>query len=219
MPISFALPSISPALCPALFSIPRTPPAFPLVFPSPVQSVSAWRKQAKAEKGAGMPSTQSRVLIKSFTCNLCWIGIGRNHHEQELYLLPLVNQDIWVGDDVQPTHFDHALLYCCGGCARRRQLPESHLVVPASAWQEAFVLSTRDIQGAIAAFERDVLPSLWSITYEAVLAYLHPKKPGHAQAKKPRTHREEEKVPMTTSLLAAYHAQLPHFPTFTQIAI
>ncbi len=245
----FALPRISPENCPALFSVPSAhlhvvrasePPPLPdtmILWASPVQSVSAWRKQAKAEKGAGFTSNQSRVLIKSFQCSICSVWIGKNHTEQELYLLPVVNQDIRIRDDPpeRPTHFDYALLYACGDCARRRQLPESHLVVPASTWETVTVLTTKRIQPAIEKFEQKVLPALctqWGVSYETVMAHFHPlhlvpsplsTKPGQAHVQpevERREEKREEKAPLPpsslSSLFSSRHLQLPRLSTFTQ---
>ncbi len=233
MTLFATLPRISPENCPALFFVPHPIVRPEAIFPS-VQPVSAWRRQAKAEKGAGFVSNQSYILIPSFQCSICEVWIGRRHTEQELYLLPVINQDICVGDDEpeQPTHFDYALLYACGYCARRRQLPESHLVVPASTWETVTLLKPKDIQPQVQRFEQEVLPGLcteWGVSYETVMAHLHPpsKKPGqaHVQKEERREEKHEERMaPITSptslsSLLAAYHAQLPRLPAFTKIAI
>lgn len=110
------------------------------VYASPVQSVSAWRKQAKAEASAGLEQS-GQVLVSLYGCDICGIQIGPGFYEQELFLYPLRNTTITRD---KPVHYSSAILYTCGGCARRRHLPEWLRVVQPAHWETTTLLCEHD---------------------------------------------------------------------------
>lgn len=110
------------------------------VYASPVQSVSAWRKQAKAEASAGIEPQGSQVLVSLFECHVCGVHVGPGYVHQELFLYPVRNTTI-IRD--RPMHYKEALLYACGECARhrRRLLPEWLRIVEPTCWETTRLLT------------------------------------------------------------------------------
>ena len=255
--MTLSLPRISADTCPSLFSLPhprprngntiRTsePPPLPQVmavhigepqedetWESPVQPVSAWRRQKKAEHDAGFASTESLVLAHSFTCSICSIGIGKNHCEQELYLLPILPGQRFRVRDTTKYFKDFTVLYCCGGCARRHHLSESQLIVPASTWEQTAVLSSKDIRPLVNAFKQVVFSCLlmreyfltknWHIPITLVPRKPEPQpvrlvptnpKPEQAQVAPRQTTMIARGAPLPSSLsavLSSYHPPILH---------
>lgn len=117
---------------------------FPVLFPcepfeSPVETVSAWRHQAKGEKAAGLTSAREHIVLDFYRCDLCGIGIGPRHHEKELYFCPiferkeLLGGDPWIAE--RATQVRSRALRICGGCARHRRIPENFLLISEDLWK------------------------------------------------------------------------------------
>lgn len=120
-----------------------TPPPIPLpYFESPVQRVRDWRHQDKAERSAGLKTPS--VLVSSFICQVCGVHVGKGHVEIELYFWPVIGQRVCLVDRIRFLEF--AGLLVCGGCARRRNLSESLLLVPGEIWQRHTILSRQYIE-------------------------------------------------------------------------
>jgi len=86
--------------------------------------VSKWREEKKAEKAAGYTP---KIMLDLFKCDLCDIGIGPNHKEQELHLWHVVDRTVKVVDVRR--YFKDNWLNVCEGCMRFHKLPLDHLVV------------------------------------------------------------------------------------------
>lgn len=140
-----------------------------LPWESPVETTKGWRHYKSAEKSAGMESACDQVLVKYFTCDLCEIGIGPDHHEQELYFLPIVEGKECLVDTV--TIIKHKCLQICGGCARNRHLSEEHCIIPETLWGDALKASLETLLDGVKQLLTQVEMVLATMTYDPAHPY------------------------------------------------
>lgn len=101
-----------------------------------VMPVRDWRAQDKMEKAAGRQTNTSKIMTDWFTCDLCRIGIGPNHCQQEVYLYPVYDQKAKLhGEGLGYVASD--ILHICGECAtwKSRALPEWLCCIGPWAWE------------------------------------------------------------------------------------
>jgi hypothetical protein len=88
------------------------------------------------EKAAGHETNTSKIMTDWFVCDLCRIGIGPNHCQQEVYLYPVYDQKAKLhGEGLGYVASD--ILHICGECAmwKSRDLPEWLCCIGAWAWE------------------------------------------------------------------------------------
>jgi hypothetical protein len=101
-----------------------------------VMRVRDWRAQDKMERAAGHETNTGSVMTDWFTCDLCRIGIGPNHCQQEVYLYPVYDQKAKLhGEGLGYVASD--ILHICGECAswKSRDLPEWLCCIGPWAWE------------------------------------------------------------------------------------
>ncbi len=153
--------------------IPLPSPLPPILWPSPVtvETVAGWRAYKRAEEAAGLTGpTPTRIDTPSFFCAACDIGIGKGFYETEMYLWPLYKQQACLADKTY--YFTIDALYVCGGCARRRGLPHRYLLIPASAWDNADIITTAQVTPLAAQVQALFFLRVLGHHYPALLAGL-----------------------------------------------
>jgi len=105
--------------------------------PVKVSTVSEWRRETRAAESAGQVRRQ--VDVPFFKCQVCGIMIGEGYVETELYLWPVCNQQVCLEEDYFQIS-SPLVLNVCGGCARRRQLPETLLAIRPEYWRTRYLL-------------------------------------------------------------------------------
>ena len=91
-----------------------------------VEDTSGWRQLKRGEKDAGLLSSLDQVLISSWRCEVCGIGIGPGYNQEFMYLYPVYRQFINnPKSDEKPRFYAYKTLKVCGDCAAHpsRQLP------------------------------------------------------------------------------------------------
>lgn len=150
-------------------SLPMPTPAQSIVwYESPLWNSSYWHQQKVAEQSAHLEEDDPQMILIAH-CELCDIGIGPGHIEQDLYVYHNTGQDVSciIGGSEQYIRADdiralggHWFL-CCGGCARRRtrQLPESCCIFDTRHWTTN--LLTRRGNAALSPLAIEDFPRIW----------------------------------------------------------
>ena len=149
-----------------------------------LQSTKDWRAEKKAEHSAYQ---ETRALVDFFSCDICGIGMGPGHYEQEVYLYPVYECIMCILDDedYSETHIFLDCLTVCGTCAGRKRLADLHLVVSSCQWQESYTRLLKEVSTLAQAW-RALLWLLWPPTRNGILALYAPRQ-GQETSGKSRT--------------------------------
>jgi hypothetical protein len=135
-------PSWSPII--TITTLPLSLQSPSVVYNSSVQKSHEWFRDRQSEESAQLETAKGE-LIAAAHCEICDIGIGPDHLEQELFVYPEHGERdvlcIIQGREHLLTKEDIRAMggywfYCCGGCARsrKRQLPESYCIYSYQHW-------------------------------------------------------------------------------------
>lgn len=124
-------------------ALPRVPCFVPMPYESPMLKPSEWHAQKEAEQSARLEEEDpTHILIAH--CELCDIGIGPGHIEQEMYLYFVHHESVLciihgrehlIKKEAIEELGGHWFL-CCGGCARskKRSLPQEQCLFNSTHW-------------------------------------------------------------------------------------
>jgi hypothetical protein len=170
--VPMLMPTISFTLLPLVHRSLSLPQGKKEIFPSyasPVQTPSAWNKQKEAERSAGLEVDDAQMILIAH-CELCDIGIGPGHLEQELYLYPVYDHAILciihgreylIKKEAIQQKGGHWFI-CCGGCARsrKRQLAPELCLFTAQHWTTN-ILMRRGEEDPLCSVPIEQFPLLW----------------------------------------------------------